>query len=116
MDELPKKVLYTFYPDRILQFDVIVVKSGTSLPFVRNTINKLFVPEGYVEEISVPKPGQKHDYFRLTDKGRSAVTQIHAEREWIRSRIAQLMTEGMSPGEAAMQAAVESVKMDKLTS
>lgn len=116
MDELPKKVLYSFYPDRILQFDQIVDKSKTSLPYVRNTVNKLLVPGDYVEEIHVPKAGQKHDYFRLTNKGKAAVIQIHTEREWMRTRIAHLMTEGKTPGEAAVQAAVESVKLDKLTS
>lgn len=116
MDELPKSVLYAFYPDRFLQYEQIVNISGRSLPFVRTTINKYFVPDGYVEEINVPKPGKKHDYFRLTAKGRVAVGQIHTERQWLRNRIAELMADGAPALEAAQQAAAESVETDKLTS
>lgn len=116
MDELPKRVLYAFHGDRILRFDQIVEISGVMLPFVRKTINQEFIPNGFVEEIHVPKPGQKYDYFRLTDRGRLAVDQIHAERRWLLDRIAQLVAEGKTPAEAATQAVVESVKMDKLTS
>lgn len=114
MDELPKTVLFAFYPDRILQFDQISAMSGRQIPFVRNTINKLLIPEGYVEEIHVPKPGQKHDYFRLTDKGRIAVQQIHAKREWMRKRMDELIEGGMTIEEAAVQVAVESVGMAEL--
>lgn len=116
MDELPKRVLYTFYPDRILKYDQIVERSNTSLPYVRNVINKEFVPDGYVEEIQVPKPGKRHDYFRLTNLGKVAVAQIHSEREWLRARMTELMATGMTPAQAAVQVAVESIKTDKLTS
>lgn len=114
MDELPKTVLYAFYPDRILQFEAIANISGRQLPFVRNTINKLLIPEEYVEEIHVPKPGQKHDYFRLTDKGRIAVQQIHSKREWMRKRMNELAAEGMTLSDAAIKVAVESVGMAEL--
>lgn len=116
MDELPKRVLYAFYPDRFLTFEQITSLSKTSLPFVRKTINTDFVPNGYVEEIRVPKAGQKHNYFHLTDKGKLAVSQIHTEREWLRLRIAELIANGVPHAQAAVQAAVESIKSDKLTS
>lgn len=116
MDQLPKKVLYAFYPDRILRYDQVVTRASVSLPYARNVINKEFIQDGYVEEIPVPRAGKKHDYFRLTAKGKVAVAQIHNEREWLRARITMLVASGMKPAEAAMQAAVESIKTDKLTS
>lgn len=115
MDELPKRVLYAFHGDRIIQFEEIAKLSGTSLPFVRKTINTLLIPEGYVEEIYVPKPGQKHDYFRLTAKGKLAVNQIHIKRQWMKDRMIELEASGMSKVEAAMQVAEESVTMTELT-
>lgn len=115
MDEYPKRVLYAFHPDRILQYEQIVTLSRTSLPFVRNTINKSFIPEGYVEEINVPRPGKKHDYFRLTDRGRIAVSQIHMKREWMSNRLTELVSGGMTQTEAAIQVAVESVELTELT-
>lgn len=116
MDELPKRVLYAFYPDRFLTMEQAVERSRTSLPFVRNTINKLLVADGYVEEIVVPKAGQKHNYFHLTQKGKIAAAQVHTEREWLRKRIDQLRAEGLDLAQAAVRAAVESIKTDKLTS
>lgn len=115
MDELPKRVLYAFYEDRILQYEQIVAMSGTSLPYVRNTINKFFIPEGYVEEITVPRPGKKHDYFRLTDRGRIAVKQIHVRREWMSTRMNELVTSGMTLAEAAVKVATECVELTELT-
>lgn len=115
MDELPKTVLYAFYEDRILQYDQIMDISGRQLPFVRNTVNKLLIPEGYVEEITVPRPGKKHDYFRLTSKGRIAVKQIHIKREWMRTRMDELVTSGMSITDAAVKVATESVELTELT-
>lgn len=116
VDELPKRVLYAFYPDKFRTFEQIVSTSGVSLPFVRNTINKSFIPDGYVEEVLVTKKGQKHNYFHLTAKGKIAVAQIHSERQWLRERFAELLASGLTPAEAAMQAAAESVETDKLTS
>lgn len=116
MDELPKRVLYAFYPDRFLTMEQVVLASRTSLPFVRNTINKLLIAEGYVEEVIVPKAGRKHNYFHLTTKGKTAAIQVHTEREWLRLRITELIAGGLDRVEAAMQAAGESVETDKLTS
>lgn len=115
MDELPKRVLYAFYQDRILHFDQVVSIAKVSLPFVRNTINKYFVPEGYLEEIQVVGTGKSQNYFRLTDKGRIAVKQIHIKREWMKTRMAELVAGGMSSANAAIQVAVESVGFTDLT-
>lgn len=116
MEELHKKVLYAFYPDRIHHFDDVVQIAKVSLPFVRNTINKNFVPEGYVEEIAVPRPGKSHNYFRLTEKGRAEVIRIHAKRESMRIRIADLVEGGMDRTQAAMLVAAESIETDIPTS
>lgn len=115
MDELPKRVLYSFYQDRILHFDQVVSMSKVSLPFVRNTINRYFVPEGFLEEIAVRGSGKSQNYFRLTDKGRIAVKQIHVRREWMNRRFDAFIAGGMSAEEAAVQVAVESVELTDLT-
>ena len=115
MDEMLQGVLYTFYPDRIHHEERIVEFSKRSLPFVRNVVNKTFIAEGYLEEITVPKKGKKYNYFRLTEKGKEQVNYIHAKREGMRKRIAELIAAGMDRIDAAMQVAQENVETDKPT-
>lgn len=106
MDALPQKVLYSFYPDRILTFEQVVKASKLSLPFVRNTINREFVRDGLIEEVFIDAPG---NHFKLTIKGFQEVVKIHAYREAMRNRLAELVASGKRPHEAAMIVAREAV-------
>lgn len=107
MDALPQKVLYSFYPDRILTFEQVVKASKLSLPFVRNTINREFVRDGLIEEVFIDAPG---NHFKLTVKGYAEVVKIHASREAMRLRIAELISSGKRVHEAAKIAACEAVE------
>lgn len=111
MEHLHERVLYTFYGDRIHNFDRIVRMSNVMLPRVREAVNKFFVKEGYLEEIIVK--GKGGNFFRLTEKGQLEVKYIHEKREAIRNRYNELIAEGMKPVEAAMIAATDAVKSDK---
>lgn len=107
MDVLPQKVLYAFHPDKIRSFEEVVRLSKLSLPYVRNIINREFVRDGLIEEVHISAPGT---YFKLTVKGYEEVVKIHAKRQAMERRYAELISSGTRPAEAAKILACESVE------
>lgn len=109
------EILHTFLPDRIHHNRRIAERTGRDISDVSISTGYL-TTTGYLTHIILPSKAKGNPsrrgrpitkYFRLTDKGRQVAESYAATREANAVRIAEMITGGMTPAQAAVKIATE---------
>lgn len=109
------EILHTFLPDRIHHNRRIAERTGRDSYDVSNSTSYL-LRTGYLTQVILPSKAKGKlnrrgrpitRYYRLTDKGRQVAESYARAREASGVRIAELITAGMSPAQAAVKIATE---------